>query len=224
MSRIPVFPYPRIPSKITAVIFDMDGVLVDSMPFHCRAWKAVLESLGVPVEDIDIYLREGEKGEVTAGDYLEKAGYEKTPEKIQALLDRKEQLFKNIGKPHLFPQTITVLEKLKNSGYTLGLVTGTSYDEALKVLPKNLMSMFSAIVTGDRVSRGKPDPEPYLKALDLLSVDKNNAIVIENAPYGIRSAKSAGIYCIAVTSYLEKNYLSGADMFIESLDELLSIF
>ena len=148
-----------------AILFDMDGVIVDSMPFHFQAWRQTFASVGVDVKQEEIYLREGEKGEVTAREILGARGIPYPEEEVQRLLRRKEDIFGQIATPELFPGMIELLEKLSRRGTFLGLITGTSRKEAEQFLPEGFLDRFDVVVTGDGVRWGKPHPEPYLKAV-----------------------------------------------------------
>jgi len=94
-----------------------------------------------------------------------------------------------------------LLVDLKKEGYKMALVTGTARREVGHILPTDLLKLFDYTLTGDEVKAGKPDPEPYTRALEALELSSQEAVVIENAPFGITSAKRAGIYCIAVCTY-----------------------
>jgi len=89
-----------------------------------------------------------------------------------------------------------------------------------KVLQKGLEDIFKVIITGEMVNRGKPSPEPYQKAVDELKAEKEDCIVIENAPAGITSAKSAGLTCFAVQTSLSEEYLQDADRIFQNIDDV----
>ena len=89
-----------------------------------------------------------------------------------------------------------------------------------KILPLSIRRLFDIIVTGDEVWKSKPHPEPFLKAVKMLKLDRREVVVIENAPFGIQSAKKAGLYCIALETSLPRRYLTGADIIISSFREL----
>ena len=97
-------------------------------------------------------------------------------------------------------------------------MTGTRLEVVKKVLQVGLENIFEIIVAGEMVNKGKPDPEPYLKAVDELNAAKENCIVIENAPAGIASAKSAGLTCFAVQTSLSEEYLQDADKVFKDID------
>jgi len=206
-----------------AFIFDMDGVLLDSMPYHYLAWQEAFRSLGIEIDQREIYLREGEQGRVTAREISEKKGKRLTEEEIERLVQLKESIFQQICPPRVFDGVGELLEELKEKGKVLGLVTGTSQAEVRKILPPNLLILFDTLVTGDQVSQGKPAPDPYLKAMERLRLSAQDCLVIENSPNGILAAKRAGLDCVALTTSLPKQYLSGADLVLEDWGQLRSL-
>ncbi|MDP8212654.1 MAG: HAD family phosphatase [Candidatus Zapsychrus exili] len=114
----------------------------------------------------------------------------------------------------------TFLKDLKKQGFKLALVTGSAHSEIKKILPERIYNLFEVIVTGSDVKNGKPHPEPYLKAIKALKIKKTQAIVIENAPFGIKSAKTAGLKCYAIETSLPKKYLKQADKIFENIKSL----
>ena len=105
----------------------------------------------------------------------------------------------------LYPGAVQLVKNLKVKGYLLGLVTGGNAKRLLNIGIESLLELFDVRITGDMVNKGKPSPEPYLKAAKILNVNNNSCLVIENAPLGIKSAKKSGMTCIAVSSTLGKN-------------------
>ena len=101
----------------------------------------------------------------------------------------------------------------------LGLVTGASKIRLDATLSTDFMSYFGVIVTGEQNIRPKPSPDPYLKAVRELGMPPLCSIAVENAPLGIRSAKSAGLYCLAISSTLDSKFLSEADVVVKNLYE-----
>jgi len=195
----------------------MDGVITNTMPLHFDTWKTVLEEAGVKVNCYDIYAREGEKGIVTVKSMLEREGIAFDDEKVKSILAKKEALFQRKAKPVLIDHAREFIQCLKAKKFKLGLVTGTSRNELKLILPEDIFKLFDMSVTGDEVTDGKPHPEPYLTALEKLGISAKDAVVIENAPYGIKSAKAAGIFTIAVETSLPKKYLKQADIILSSI-------
>ena len=168
-------------------------------------------------------MREGEKGRVTLETLLKQYGRYPTPEETDSLLNTKETIFRSLPRPTLFRGVEELVNELRRRGKRLALVTGTSLMEAKDNVPPGLFDCFQAVVSGDQVNRGKPDPEPYLLALEKLQGSRENALVIENAPYGIQSAKGAGLRCIAITTSLPAKELQGADKVVNNMDELRTL-
>jgi beta-phosphoglucomutase len=197
--------------QISALIFDMDGVITDTMPYHFRAWKSVFASEGIRASHEDVYKREGQKGIDSVRELFAEKEKFYTDGIGRGLLQKKEKLFNRIFKRKFIAGSRTFIKKSHAQGFKLALVTGTSRHEAQKLLPKDLWDCFDVTVCGSDVQNGKPHPEPYLKALAKLNIKPKEAVVFENAPFGIRSAKAAGLFCLALETSLPASYLAGAD-------------
>ena len=214
-------PSKEIFENLRAVIFDLDGVIVDTMPFHARAWQDTFKTYGIKVTKKEIYLREGEKWDKTFFEIVKKHGFKITPDIKKAVFKHRENVFKNILKIKIFKDAPPLIKYLKKKGLKLAIVTGTPRKEVKRILPRTLYKLFDVIMPSDEVKHGKPHPEPFLKALKALKVKASEAIVIENAPNGITSAKRAGLKVIAVETSLSKSYLKSADLITPSLSKLL---
>ena len=210
----------KIQLKVKAVIFDLDGVITNTMPDHFRCWKIVFRRHGIRATHLDIYSREGQKGMMSVKEIFAKYHKSITHEKAQEILEVKEKLFQKMVKRRFIVGARSFLHFLHRKNIKLGLVTGTSRHELPQILPEHLVNLFSVIVTGTDVKNGKPHPEPFLKALKLLKLKPNEAIVLENAPLGIQSAKKAGLRCLALASSLPKQFLHEADAVFSSIKEM----
>jgi beta-phosphoglucomutase len=208
--------------QISSIIFDMDGVITDTMPYHFRAWKSIFASQGIFPNHEDIYKREGQKGIDSIRELFKENSLSYTETMAKKLLKTKEALFKRILKHKFIPGSRLFIKKSVAKGFKLALVTGTSRHEAQKLLPKELWDCFDVTICGCDVQNGKPHPEPYLRALAKLNVKPHQAVVFENAPFGIRSAKAAGLYCLALETSLPASYLKGADAVFSSFKEIES--
>jgi beta-phosphoglucomutase len=212
----------KIRFNVKSVIFDMDGVITNTMPDHYRSWKATLQEEGLHVTYEDIYKREGQPGISSVRELFEEYQMVLDGKKASRILRKKENFFKKIVKARFITGARNFLRHLHGNGMCLALVTGTSRHELHQILPKALQDLFSVIVTGGDVKHGKPHPEPYLKSLRDLRIKPSEAVVIENAPFGIRSAKQAGLKCLALETSLPKKYLLEADAVFSSIKELQS--
>jgi beta-phosphoglucomutase len=205
--------YVRPPARpARAIVLDMDGVVLDSPPVHLLTWQRVLAPLGIELTADDLYPLEGIPTELTARRLTERfRGRACTGNEAQRLADAKRALFRQVFEPALIPGIGQLLHDLDGRGYRLGLVTGSArsvVDESL--LPTGIADLFSAIVTGDQVSRGKPDPEPYRIAAARLGLSPADCLAVENAPLGVRSAGAAGMGCVALQTTLPAEQLSAA--------------
>jgi beta-phosphoglucomutase len=210
----------KLKFKPQAVIFDMDGVIVDSMPYHFIAWYEALRPYGVRVTCFDVFAKEGEQWEKSLRYFLRRAGIKPTAQLLAEIFARRRKIFKKNFKRFLFKGAVELLFRLKNNGYLLGLVTGTPLAQVKKILPPRIFNLFEAVITGDRVKKGKPHPQPYLTAACALKLKPKRCLVIENAPFGIESAGKAGMYCVAVTTSLPAQYLGMADMVVDTLEDV----
>jgi beta-phosphoglucomutase len=196
-----------------AIIFDMDGVVLNSPPAHLLTWQHTLAPLGIELSASDHYPLEGLPTEVTAKRLTETfLGKACTDREARQLANTKRTLFREIFHPSFVPGIVPLLHDLQGRGYRLGLVTGSArsvVDESL--VPTGAAGFFEVIVTGDQVALGKPDPEPYRTAASRLGMPPAQCLAVENAPLGIRSAKAAGMGCVALETTLPAMHLSAAD-------------
>ncbi|MCB1153913.1 HAD family phosphatase [bacterium] len=198
----------RISEDFVGVLFDVDGVLLDSMTAHVESWVRAGQELGLEIPEHEVYLREGEKSERTARDFIKAAGLMTTKKRIQMLIDKKAEIYMRLSTaPRPFPGVGALLESLVNAGMLVGFVTGTSRAEIQEAMPGEFEPYFKASVCGDEVMHGKPNPEPYMAGMRILGVAPRECLVIENAPLGIQSALTAGATVWAVRSYLGDEHL-----------------
>ncbi len=209
--------------RFKAFLFDMDGVITDSMPNHCQAWKRIFEKFQISVSSNEILRREGERGIVTLKTILSENGVSLSTEELSDLLSEKETIFRSLPAPELFPGVEELLLELFQSRKQLALVTGTSLAEAKSYMPPDLFRCFHTVVSGDLVCFGKPDPEPYLRAVNTLLLLPKDCLVIENAPYGVQSAREAGLSCVALATSLPAEHLQGADRIVADMHGLRTL-
>ncbi len=205
---------------LNAIIFDMDGVITMTMPYHFRAWRKVFAEAGINVSKFEVYSREGQKGIRSVIEIFKKHNKTVTASQAKALLHQKESLFKTLDKTPFVTGAKPFIKKYHRKGVMLALVTGTARHEIEKILPKSLLACFNIIISGSDVRYGKPHPEPYRKAIKALKLNREEAIVIENAPFGITSAVKAKIKCIAIETSLPQRYLKDADHIVHNFKEL----
>jgi HAD superfamily hydrolase (TIGR01509 family) len=206
------------------VLFDMDGIIADSMPYHFISWFEVLKQYNVRINPMIIFEMEGAKWNEVIKLAFKQSGVPLFQQTMQKIRQKREEIFNQYFKRYVFTGIPEFIKSLKNKGVLVGLVTGSSLKETQKILPKDIYKLFDTIVTGDRVKRGKPYPDPYLTAAKNLKVLSKKCMVIENAPYGIKSAKAAKMYCCAIATSLSGDLLSEADVVFETHRELYEYF
>ena len=186
------------------VLFDMDGVLYNSMPNHLVAWQTSMAQVNLPMTKADVYQYEGMRGydieKLIAKKYT---GKEISDDEAVRRYEMKSSVFEKQPRAEFMDGVKNLMKKIKSDGLIIGIVTGSS-QRPLIARVKNDFSEFVSldhIVTAFDVNRGKPYPDPYLMGLKKAGNFKPwEGIVVENAPLGVRSGVSAKIFTIAVNS------------------------
>ena len=203
-----------------ALLFDFDGVVIRSMEDHYMGWHLALKEYGIEMSPEELYVLEGSGVEELASQFTRK--YNIPHDEAPNLIRKKIRYYDEIKKPECYPFLVEILEWAAEKGIKIGLVTGGDRDRVAQTLSEfGMENRFQAVITADDVMFTKPAPEPYLRAAQLLGIDPQDCIVIENAPLGIRSAKAAGMRCIAVTTTLGHMFLKQADVVADNLSEVL---
>lgn len=211
--------------KAKAVLFDMDGILYDSMPGHCRAWKQMCDENGIEADANEFFAYEGRTGASTINIlYLRQFGHEATEDDIKRLYGRKSELFKAMGLPALIPGAQECLRLVLDSEALPCLVTGSGQLSILERLEKDFPGAFPSgrRITAKDVVHGKPAPEPFLRGMERTGAQPFQSIAIDNAPLGVESASRSGALTIGVrTGPLPEGALlaAGADIELNSMIE-----
>ena len=213
-----------------AVFFDQDGVLYDSMPFHAEAWERAMRENGLPFSAQDAYRNEGRTGASVIAEAFAQSRLPKNTD-VKQLCDTiyaaKSDYFNLLtgGRlPNLIPGIRDVLLFLHSRGVQCWVVTGSGQRTLIDSLRNTFPGIFTGIITSYDVTHGKPDPEPYLKAWERSGFKKEECMVVENAPLGVRAGKAAELFTIAVnTGPLPDKLLweEKADVVLPDMKELL---
>lgn len=214
-----------------AVLFDMDGVLYDSMPNHAVAWQESMKQFGIHMTVADAYATEGARGIDTIRKMVKKQkGVEISLEEAQKMYDVKTRLFHEMKKAEVFDGVIPFMEKIQGKGMTIGVVTGSGQKPLINRLLHDFGAFLdeSRIVTAYDIEKGKPAPDPYLMGLQRCgNLQPWQGIVVENAPLGVRAGVAARCFTIAVNSGpLSDDILiqAGADLIFHRMTELVDVF
>jgi HAD superfamily hydrolase (TIGR01509 family) len=186
-----------------ALIFDLDGTLIDSMPWHARAWAALLEEQGVSISPEE--LLRSTAGKTSAQFIHEQLGASLAEGDIAELIARKERLFRSLYEPHVraLPGTAALLSAARRLGFRLAIATAAPRYNMVFVLERTrLGSHFDALVCADDGLPGKPAPDMFQMAARRLSTEPRHAIVFEDALAGLTAARNAGMFAVAVATTL----------------------
>ena len=210
------------------VLFDMDGVLYDSMPNHAIAWQESMAKYGIHMTADDAYATEGARGVDTIREMVRRQQRREIDEaEAQKMYDLKSQTFHSLPEAPVMPGILDLMRQIHASGLQCGVVTGSGQRPLISRILKDFGDYVDEahITTAYDVTRGKPLPDPYLmglhKAGDLAPWQ---AVVIENAPLGVRSGHAARIFTIAVnTGPLPNNELlaAGANIIFSSMTDFI---
>lgn len=204
----------------------MDGILFDSMPYHADAWHKTMEAHGLHLSHEEAYLHEGRTGAGTINIVCQRQlGRNATQEEIENIYQEKSIEFNTHPQAERMTGAWELLQKVKAAGLVPMVVTGSGQASLLDRLEHNFPGMFrrELMVTAFDVKHGKPNPEPYLMALEKCGLKPEEAIVIENAPLGVQAGVAAGIYTVAVnTGPLNDQVLTdaGANVLFPSMQAL----
>lgn len=186
------------------VLFDMDGVLYDSMPNHGVAWQRAMKEFGIHFTLEDSYATEGARGVDTIRKYAKaQLGKELSEEEAQQMYDVKAHYFHEMSEAKVFDGVVDLMQKIKASGLKIGIVTGSAQLPLIERVTRDFGEFVSKdqITTAYDVKRGKPNPDPYLMGLKKAgNYLPEEGIVVENAPLGVHAGSAAGCYTVAINS------------------------
>ncbi len=205
-------------NKQLGVIFDMDGVLIDSSSFHRESWRLAGPEFGFEMTDAAFLKTFGMPNRAVLAHVY---GRELPPEQVEAISDRKEALYRELAQHDLqaLPGAVALVRALGAAGFRVALGSSTPLVNILFVLRIiGLEGAFEAIVSSGDVTIGKPDPEVFLKAAAGIGLPPAQCAVVEDAVVGVQAAKAAGMACLAVTTTHPAASLQAADRIVASLE------
>ncbi len=204
--------------EIAAVIWDMDGVLADTAPHHLLAWREIFAKRGINFTEADFMRGFGVRNDAIIKNTL---GEQISPEEIEAIAREKETTFRRIiGKDvKSLPGALELLKALDERGIRMAIASSTTIENIRLIIGSlGIAKYFKAVITGHDVTEGKPSPQVFLLAAQRLGAEPKNCIVIEDAVAGVKAAKSAGMYCVAVSNTHPREKLEAADLIVDTLE------
>lgn len=203
-----------------AVLWDMDGVIVDTAPYHFAAWQRVFEKRGVKFTRAEFKRSFGRRNETIIPDILNQGI---SLAEIAVIAKEKEAIFRRLGRNKIkpFPGTVNLIKRLAERRVKMALVSSTPARNIQAVLSGlDIAELFQTIISGEDVTKGKPDPEGFLLAAERLGVSSRNCVVIEDSTAGVGAAKRAGMHCVAITNTRPGSKLKRADLIIDSMETI----
>ncbi len=203
-----------------ALIWDMDGVLVDSGQAHYEAWKRLFDEMGLPLSRQQVAETLGMANEAILRLWL---GDDRPLAELNALADRKEALFRELVGEYMrvLPGVTEWLQRARERGYRQAVASSAPMANIVAIVQAlGLADAFDLLLSGARLPRSKPDPAIFLQAAQGLGVTPAQSVVLEDAAVGVEAARRAGMRCIAVTNTLPASDLAAATRVVASLEEL----
>jgi len=212
--------------NIKAVIFDLDGVLIDSECFHWQGWADVLKQFKINLSKNNYYNYAGKSGKLIADELIKRY---KLKIKRLSLLDKKEKLIIKWFKKRpikLMAFAKNVIKFFIDKGIKIGVASGGPKNEiTLKLKRTKLLQFFDIIISRDDVKNGKPFPDIYELTVKKLKLKPKECVALEDTEYGVISAKAAGLTCFAIPNeFSKKQNFSKADKIFSSLKDVIEEF
>lgn len=204
---------------LQGIVLDLDGVLVDTVPAHYAAWRRLFSEEGYFFDERVYHDKvDGRRRQDGVAAVMKNAD----PARIAAAGERKDSYFLDLieqGRFKVFDGSLAFLAGCRAAGYRLA--TASSSRNVRHILEKaGIVDYFSAIVGGDDVERGKPDPSIFLTAAARIGLDPSNCIVVEDAISGVKAAKAGGFFCLGIDRTGQPWRLEGADMIVKDLGDV----
>ncbi len=200
-------------------IFDMDGVLVNTVPLHFKAWKKMFKEYG---KDFSFEDYKAKVDGIPRMDGAKAILSELSDEEVKEAASRKQQIFLEIldnEEVNVYKGTIDLINKIKEIGIKVAAISSSK--NCITILSRaQIDTLFDVIITGNDIKRGKPDPEIFLSASERMNLSPQECVVFEDAVLGVEAAKSAAFTCVGIDRYNAPERLKKADLVVSDLSLL----
>jgi beta-phosphoglucomutase len=206
-------------NPIQTVIWDLDGVILDSADEHKRAWQRLAREEGIPMTDADFWATFGKRND----DIFASLWGNLPPEEVKILSDRKEMYFRELIRESAapLPGALELMRELRDAHFSQALASSTPIENIELIADVlGLNQYLSILVSGETVAKGKPAPDIFLKAATELQMNSTVCLVIEDAVAGVEAAHAAGMRCIAVAGNRDLPGLRKAELTVKDLTEV----
>lgn len=210
-------------SVFKGILFDFDGTLADTMQEHYRFWRDTVAEYGADLLPEEYFPLEGMNMVEFAKHVIAVKGIADDPQNI---VKKKDEKYLAAAQNHgvkFYRGVFDLIDKLQERKVLMAIVTAGRGERLVRSVPEEFLNKFSAVVTSETAQRGKPFPDPYLRGAEKLKLLPAECIAVENAPLGIQSAKSAGMYCVAIASTVSKEKLAEADEVVSEFNDLRNL-
>jgi beta-phosphoglucomutase len=208
--------------KVNAAIFDLDGTLIDNNSYHLQSWLQYLKDMNREMSEEEYKANVNGRTNKDVIEYI----FNRKMDDQEALkyAHEKEAIYRQLYAPYIkpVPGLLELLEKLRSLSIPMAIATSgiqVNIDFLFEHIP--IRSYFNVIVNSAHITRGKPDPEIYIKTAQLLNIPPSECLVFEDAVVGINSAKAAGMKVVGVLTTHTAGELSGADVLIKDFTEMV---
>lgn len=210
--------------NIKAVIFDLDGTMIDNNAYHLAAWRQYLTDLGINITEEEYRKNINGRTNKDAIEYIYRRTMTKEEAMVYAL--EKEAVYRRIYQPFIQPvEGLTgLLKLLEEKNIPMGIATSgiqVNINFMFEHIP--VRNFFSAVINSEHITHGKPHPEIFLKTAEALHVSPGSCLVFEDAAVGVKAAKAAGMNVVALTTTQTEAELAEADLIIKDFSDLIHL-
>jgi len=215
-----MFKQPQTSGDARAIIWDLDGVIADTAPYHMRAWQDTFQKMGIQFTEDDFRHSFGLRNDTILAGILGKGV---SRDEINSISTEKEETFRRMIGQNIrpLPGVIDLMRSLTEAGFPMALASSTPAENVRLVTERlGIKDYFQSTIAAEDVTKGKPHPQVFLLAAQELGVSPGNCAVIEDAVAGITAARRAGMHCLAVTTTHPRASLKEADLIVDTLESV----